>query len=123
MKWLKKYFKPMMFFSIVISFAVILISDIKNPDLEGEQLAKVNSLLNSEKEVVKSYVWNPDNRLSVGVIKDQVDPVVYASELCRKIQSLNASGVSISVIDVVKLQKSGGDDWDELGFVKCENVH
>lgn len=120
--WLKKYFKPVMFFSIVISFAVVLILDIKNPDLEGEQLAQVNSLLNAEQQVVKSYVWNPDNRLSIGVIKDEVDPVVYASELCRKIKSLNASGVSISVVDVVKLQKSGGEDWDELGFVKCENV-
>ena len=120
--WLKKYFKAVMFFSIVISFAVVMILDIKNPDLKDEQVAQVNSLLNSEQQVVKSYVWNPDNRLSIGVIKGQVDPLVYATELCRKIKSLNASGVSISVVDVIKLQKSGGDDWDELGFVKCVNV-
>ncbi len=122
MMWLKKYFKPMMFLFVALSFAAIVIMKIKNPDLEGDKLAQVNQLLDSEQQVIKSYVWNPDNRLSIGVVKDQVEPVAYARELCLKIARLNASGVSISVIDVIKLKNSGGDEWDELGFVKCEHV-
>ena len=120
--WLKKYFKPVMFLFIALSFAAIVIMKIKNPDLEGEALAQVNQLLDAEQQVIKSYVWNPDNRLSIGVIKDQVEPVAYAAELCQKIQSLKVSGVSVSVIDVIKLRDSGGDEWDELAFVKCDLV-
>lgn len=119
--WLKKYFKPVMFLFIALSFATIAIMKIKNPDLEGEKLAQVNQVLDAEQQVIKSYVWNPDNRLSIGVIKGQVDPVGYARELCQKMKVLNVTGVSISVVDVVKVQNSGGDDWDELGFVKCDH--
>ena len=120
--WLKKYFKPVMFLFVALSFATIAIMKIKNPDLEGEKLAQVNQLLNAEQQVVKSYVWNPDNRLSIGIIKGQVEPVAYARALCLKINALNVSGVSISVVDVVKIQNSGGDDWEEIGFVKCDHA-
>ncbi len=116
--WLKKYFKLAMFLFIALSVTIIVISKIKNPDLAGEKLVQVNQLLDAEQSVIKSYVWNPDNRLSIGVIKEQLEPA-YARELCRKIEALQVYGVSISVVDVLKLQSSGGEDWDEIGFVEC----
>ena len=108
-----------MFIFIALSVAVIVINKIKNPDLAGEKLAQVNLLLDAEQQVVKSYVWNPDNRLSIGVIKDQLEPMSYARELCLKLEAMKVYGVSISVVDVLKLQSSGGEDWDEIGFVEC----
>jgi len=117
--WLKKYLKPLIFFFVALSIGVTWFINIQSPELNMDQRVDVNRLLNGESEVIKSYVWNPDNRLSIGVIKDQVEPVAYATELCRKIELQGAFGVSITLVDVLKLQQSGGEEWEEIGYVKC----
>ena len=116
--WLKKYFKLAMFLFLVASVAVVLFLKWFSPELSVEQRVEVNRLLDSEQRI-KSYVWNPEDRLSIGVIKDQLDPEGYAQELCQKFEALNAFGVSITVVDVIKLQQSGLDDWDEIAYVQC----
>ena len=115
---LKKYFKLAMFLFLGLSLAVVLVLKWAAPELSVEQRAEVNRLLDSE-QLIKSYVWNPEDRLSIGVIKDQLDPEGYAQGLCKKMEALNAFGVTITVVDVIKLQQSGLDDWDEIAYVQC----
>ncbi|MFT5722650.1 MAG: lipopolysaccharide export LptBFGC system permease protein LptF [Motiliproteus sp.] len=116
--WLKKYFKLAMFLFLVASVAVVLALKWLAPELSVEQRADVNRLLDAEPRI-KSYVWNPEDRLSIGVIREQLDPKGYAQGLCQKMEALNAFGVSITVVDVIKLQQSGLDDWDEIAYVQC----
>ncbi|MFT6916107.1 MAG: lipopolysaccharide export LptBFGC system permease protein LptF [Motiliproteus sp.] len=116
--WLKKYFKLAMFLFLVASVAVVLTLKGLAPGLSDEQRADVNQLLDAEPRI-RSYVWNPEDRLYIGVIREQLDPKGYAQGLCQKMEALNAFGVSIAVVDVIKLQQSGGGDWDEIAYVQC----
>lgn len=68
--------------------------------------------------LIKSSVWNRSN-LSVGIIPGSVDPGVYAAELCQQFLAMGAVGVTVSIVDVLLLQQTGGDEWREIAYREC----
>ncbi len=106
------------FFLVLASVAATWFIEQNRPTISPELQARMDQLIQAEPRI-KSYVWNRSN-LSVGVLRDQVNGAEYALSLCRQLQALGAEGVTVQVVDVLKLQKSGGEEWEEIGYKRCE---
>ncbi|WP_207062635.1 hypothetical protein [Motiliproteus sp. SC1-56] len=116
--WLKKYLKPLVFILIALSVAVTwYINTQVSPDLTVAQKQRMDEWLVSQAPI-KSHVWN-FNRLAVGVVPQAVEAQAFAKSLCQKGAELNAQPESVAVVDVIKLQESGGENWQEIGFARC----
>ncbi|RDE22808.1 hypothetical protein DV711_09555 [Motiliproteus coralliicola] len=97
---------------------LVYLVEIQKPELTQAQKAELDQLILSE-AAIKSHVWNHSN-LSIGIIKEQIaDRNAFARSLCEKFDATGARGVAIDVVDVLKLQKSGGEDWDVIGYARC----
>ncbi len=105
------------FFLVLAAALATWYIESNKPTNSLEVIAQINTMVESDSKI-KSYVWNYSN-LAVGVIKEEVNPKQYAKNLCQKILSMGAVGVEVQVVDVLKLQKSQGEDWEEIGFAKC----
>ncbi|MEH6469741.1 MAG: hypothetical protein V7752_00710 [Halopseudomonas sp.] len=115
----KKTKRTIFFFLCAITAVVVYLVEIQKPVLTPEQKAKLNAIVLAE-PLVKSHVWN-ESRLSVGVLIEQVaDRDAFARGICTQFDTTGALGVSVDVVDVLKLQKSGGDDWDVIGYAQCQ---
>ncbi len=113
---LKKYFRPLMFIMIAASVAMVwYVQQIET--LDPDVVVRINQRLDSDAQI-KSYVWNY-SRLSVGVIKDQVEPQAFVAALCRDIEKLGGHKVSIEAVDVLKVQQTNGAVWEQVGYAKC----
>ncbi|WP_421865324.1 hypothetical protein [Motiliproteus sp.] len=119
LRQLSKQTKTTIFFLMcVVAGTLVYLVEIQKPELTNQQKEQLNQIVLSE-PAIKSHVWNHSN-LSIGIIKEQVaDRNAFASSLCEKFDATGARGVAIDVVDVLKLQKSGGDDWDVIGYARC----
>lgn len=107
------------FFLCVIAVTLVYLMEIQKPKLTKEKKEELNRLILNESEI-KSHVWN-HSRLSVGIIRENIaDRDFFARSLCEKFDATGARGVAIDVVDVLKLQKSGGEDWDVIGYARCK---
>ncbi len=106
------------FFLVLVSVLATWIIESRKPENPPELIVQMNQMINSDTRI-KSFVWNHSN-LAVGVIKEEVEPAEYARELCSRIEQLGGRGIAVQVVDVLKLQKSGGEDWEEIGYAKCQ---
>ena len=106
------------FFLIFASVIATWIIEQNKATNSAEVIAQMNQLIDADSRI-KSYVWNYSN-VAVGVIKTEVDEKDYARSLCSRFVQLGAKGVAVQVIDVLKLQNSGGEDWEEIAYAKCD---
>ena len=106
------------FFLILAAVVATWYVETNKPTNSDEVIAKMNAIVESD-ERIKSYVWNFSN-LAVGVIKEEVNPSKYARQLCDQFIALGALGIEVQIVDVLKLQQSGGEDWEEIGYAKCK---
>ncbi|MCW8886388.1 MAG: hypothetical protein OQK12_14215 [Motiliproteus sp.] len=107
----------LIFFLVLAAVVATWFFESNKPTNSDEVIAEMNKVVESDSRI-KSYVWNYSN-LAVGVIKENVEPNTYAKELCGQFLALGAQGVEVQVVDVLKLQRSGGEDWKEIGYAKC----
>ncbi|MEH6628363.1 MAG: hypothetical protein V7739_18110 [Motiliproteus sp.] len=105
------------FFLVLAAAIATWYIESNKPTNSPELITQMNQAIESDSRI-KSYVWNFSN-LAVGIVKDEVDPKSYARELCQKFMAMGAKGIEIQVVDVLKLQKSNGEDWEEIGYAKC----
>ncbi|WP_133297435.1 hypothetical protein [Motiliproteus coralliicola] len=119
LRQLSKQTKTTIFFLLcVVVGTLVYLVEIQKPELTQAQKAELDQLILSE-AAIKSHVWNHSN-LSIGIIKEQIaDRNAFARSLCEKFDATGARGVAIDVVDVLKLQKSGGEDWDVIGYARC----
>lgn len=109
--------KTLIFALVALSAFITWMIEIKSPVNSDQVLQRLNQQIESD-SLIKSYVWNRTN-LSVGIIPDAINPKDYADQLCEKLHRLGGRGITVSVVDVLKLQRSGGEDWQEIGFADC----
>ena len=105
------------FFLILASVIATWAIEQNKPSNSAEVIAQMNQLIAAD-PLIKSHVWNYSN-VAVGVIKTEVVEKDYARSLCAKFEKLGAKGIAVQVVDVLKLQKSGGEDWEEIAYAKC----
>ena len=106
------------FFLVLASVAATWLIEKNKPTNPPELIARMNQLVESDPKI-KSYVWNYSN-LAVGIIKSEVDAKAFARTLCDQFDGMGAKGIAVQVVDVLKLQKSGGDDWEEIAYAECQ---
>ncbi|OMH38142.1 hypothetical protein [Motiliproteus sp. MSK22-1] len=106
------------FFLILASVIATWLIEQNKPTNSSEVIAQMNQLIAADPRI-KSHVWNYSN-VAVGVIKTEVDEKDYARSLCAKFIQLGAKGVAVQVVDVLKLQNSGGEDWEEIAYARCD---
>ncbi len=106
------------FFLVLAAALATWYIESNKPTMSSELIAQMNMAIEADTRI-KSYVWNYSN-LAVGVIKEDVAPKPFAKELCLKFSAMGAQGVEIQVVDVLKLQQSNGEDWEEIGYAKCQ---
>ena len=71
-----------------------------------------------ENNVIKSHVWS-NKQLSLGIIANEVAPLNFHKTFCDSLSGINTAGLTVSLIDTLKLQKSQGSDWVVLHSGTC----
>lgn len=66
---------------------------------------------------VKDAIWTSKTMFKVGVLDNGTSRDGFAAYVCEEAAAEGLTGISVQVIDIAKLKRSG--DWVKLGEHRC----
>jgi hypothetical protein len=101
-----------------ITLALLLAAPAALANASPAQQAAVLSYLKSGAEPqVKDATWTSARMLKVGMLSNGKQRDGFAQYLCQELASQGVRGVSVQVVDVAQLVRTG--KWVKMGEARC----
>lgn len=71
-----------------------------------------------EEKTARDALWTNSRTFKVGVLDNGTPRDGYADYVCQEANALGLKGISVQIIDVAKLKRTG--NWTKLGEKHCD---
>ena len=86
--------------------------------VSGAKLDVLNQFKSKAEPTAKDAIWTSETMFKVGVVDNNSDRYLYAQYVCGVLADNGIKGVSVQIIDIVKLVRT--DKWVKLGENHCK---
>jgi len=86
--------------------------------VSGAKLTVLNQFKSKAEPTAKDALWTSETMFKVGVLDNGSDRYLYAQYVCDVLAENGIKGVSVQIIDIVKLVRT--NKWVKLGENHCK---